>query len=85
MRGSSHNNVSFSYTETMRLEHKQNWHKTMQDKFSSPYESNIRILVDLSINRKAIPVCWTFDIRMDSKNLINRFKACLIRKGLMQA
>lgn len=82
--GNDHITAPSSYTEAMGSEHKQYWHKAMKDEFTSLNESNVWKLVTIHTNRKAIPVGWTFDIKVDWEDVITQFEARLVRKGFMQ-
>lgn len=84
MRGNGHNVVPSSYMGVVCSKHKQYWHKAMQDKFVSLNESNVSRLATLPTNTKAIPVRWTIDTKVDSEDIITRFKARLVRKSFIQ-
>lgn len=84
MREIGYITVPSSHTEAMSLEHKKYWQKAMQYKFASLNESNVWKLVILPTNKKAILFHWTFDIEVDSENVVTQSRARLVGKGFTQ-
>lgn len=84
MRNDGHIMMPSSYKETINSEHKQHWKDAMNEEFASLNECNVWKLVELRMDRKAIPVRWTYDIKVDSRDVLTRYKARLVGKGFMQ-
>lgn len=56
----------------------------MYDDFSSLNKYKVWELVKLSTDRKAIPVRWTYDVKVNSEIVLSRYKLRLVEKGFTQ-
>lgn len=68
----------------MSSNHKRDWLNAMADEFSSLTESHAWEIVTLPYERAAIPVTWTYYLRVEYDKNVTRLKAWLAGKGFGQ-
>lgn len=60
------------------------WQQAMNEEYASLLRNGTWTLEDLPHGAKAIPVKWTYKIKLDATGNVERYKARLVAKGFMQ-
>lgn len=83
MSGDGGIKIPSSYGKAMRSCHRDQLKEVTKEKLAWLNSKNLRKLVPRPSNCKEFSVCWTFDLRVNSQNVMTRFMAYLIEKAFM--
>jgi len=73
-----------SFEEALHSDQRSQWTKAMENEIQSLRENQTWELMDLPLNKKAIPSKWVYKTKNNPDGTIERYKARLVIKGYAQ-
>ena len=74
--------ISTSLNETKLSIHSTKWSNTMKEELNFMKDKDVWDLAELPKGKKLIGCKWVFKTKRDSKGNVERYKACLVTKGI---
>ena len=78
-------NEPSTYNAAMRISHKTDWQRAMNDELNSLLKNHTWDLVPLPLGRHSIKNKWVYKVKAKPDGSIERFKARLVAKGFSQS